>query len=1301
MTSFSPVWIALLALASLSGEAGNPAEAGAPFIRNFSPRDCNAAPQNWEVVQNPAGVLFVANGDGILEFDGARMRLIRTAANTMPRSLAVDAQGRVLVGATGEIGYLAPDATGQAQFVSLMDKLDPGDRTFSHVVKTHATRQGVFFTSPEALMRYADGRMKVWKPVGGFHLSFAVDDRVFIREPGRGLLEVRGDDLVLVPGTECFKDEKILFMVPWQGDLLIGTRKMGLLRFRNGTLERFPTEVDSQLTKDLLYRGAVMADGRLVLATLKGGAYLLDARGKLLGRLSKATGLRDDTVLQVFPDRQGGLCLALNDGFARAEISSPLTTFGSPSGLRGGTLALERHQGNLYAATDLGVFRLEPGGSFHQVAGIQDQTWALLSAADVLLAANNEGLYEIRDDRASLIKGSFPGPMGLLRSSRNPSRLYVGLERGLSCLKLRAGHWVEEGNIPGLMGALRTLYEAADGSLWAGTSSQGVYRITLPPGWPGVPAKVELFGMAEGLPATTHNFVYGAFGEPVFATHKGILRFVEATRRFVPDARFSGLFGKDSRWVFGLTQDPSGRLWMYSKDLNTGFQETGAAVPGPGGVWHWDPTPTLPLADTPVECLRCDRDGVLWVGASEGIFRLDNQAPAPEKPWSALVRGVTQGGDRLQLGAAGAAPQFNYSGRRIRFEFACPSFDKLEANRSQVFLEGYDHDWSPWMAGSELEYTNLKEGAYRFRVRARNVHGNLSQEDSYPFRVLPPWYRTFWAYGLYVLGFAALGYGILRRRLWKVEQEKQVLEAKILSRTQQLAESNASLVTAQEQIHRLMASPAGMLEDVPAWAMAMGEDIQRTLGATSLDIYRLGKDGLEPFDPASVAPPMEQVAEALEGRSRFGDLLLVPGRGPTGEPKAILVVRGLEGHGPERQLLNGFASQLGSALEMVQIRVKLAAAEAHRGQSLEELQGRGVETLLVCPRCGRCQPHFQVLCAEDGAPMEIPGILPYRILDRYRFTRLLGEGGMGTVFEAQDENLDRQVAVKLMKPELFNNPTARLRFEREARTLVQVNHPGVVTVFDSGEVGDGSMFLIMERLLGLDVGMLLRHFGPGSPRQVARLLRQSAEALEAAHRIHIVHRDITPQNLFLVSAPDGFQVKLLDFGLAKGEQGDSRLTKTGYMMGTPTYMAPEQILGNEADYRSDGYALATVIYGALLGRPTVAGATLHEIIQDILYRPPQPPTTLASWLPPEVDAAFAAALAKDPDQRPKSLRKWAWDLAEQLEGLTGPTAGWPDPLPSTEPSPARAPDAPPRTSLLPVSSTLALDLPTAEWPLPG
>ena len=470
----------------------------------------------------------------------------------------------------------------------------------------------------------------------------------------------------------------------------------------------------------------------------------------------------------------------------------------------------------------------------------------------------------------------------------------------------------------------------------------------------------------------------------------------------------------------------------------------------------------------------------------------------------------------------------------------------------------------------------------------------------------------------------------------------------------------AQLRAAQERISTLLATGSEAWSDFGRWARSMADGVAATLGAREVTLWLLQEEAFVSVSETA-APAPSPVAVALVPDGEAIDVAagraVAPVRGPRGDLLGAVAADGKEEwDAVERGLLLGFAHQLGGALELQRMKEQLAAVR----QKGSRLQGttQGLEVLYVCPLCSRCWGASARRCEADGTPLSEPRALPRRILDRYALRRVLGEGGMGTVFEAWDEKLDRVVAVKVVKPEQLQNATVRRRFVEEASAIAAIRHPNVVDLFDSGELGDGAMFLVMERLHGKDLADLIRIGGRGTPAQVASLLRQGAAALGAAHRQGIVHRDIKPENVFLCPEGDGFRIRLLDFGLAKRVDGDRKLTQSGLIVGTPAWMAPEQVSGREVDERADVYSLAAVAYLALTGRGVTVETDLDKVFVDVVRNPPPPVSELVPGVPPEIDGAFRSALSKSPADRPRDVEAWAGALAAALERLAATVPGW-------------------------------------------
>ncbi len=500
--------------------------------------------------------------------------------------------------------------------------------------------------------------------------------------------------------------------------------------------------------------------------------------------------------------------------------------------------------------------------------------------------------------------------------------------------------------------------------------------------------------------------------------------------------------------------------------------------------------------------------------------------------------------------------------------------------------------------------------------------------------------------------------------IWRLQRETE-------SKNAELKDAYDRIRIAEDQIARLSRPSAQQLEDTAAWAGGMADEVSRSIGAARIGVWSLEGDRLVPLAAGGTsAPPSSRLGDLRNGVEFTGPdgSTIVPIIGMTNALCGALVIESTSSSLDEtqRRLVSGLAHHLGTALELRSLRRQLSDSEAKRANTRRALHDRGVETLLICPRCGACTADEGrggesrgANCSRDGALLDASRILPYRLNGRYRFQRLLGEGGMGSVFAAQDEKLERDIALKIIKPGFLGDPAMRTRLEREAKVVARIQHPGVTALFDVGELEDGSTFLVMELLRGQALSGVLAEHGPGTPRQVARLLRQTGAALGAAHRAGIIHRDVKPDNIFLVPDSGTFQAKLLDFGVALSARFDARLTQTGIAVGTPAYMAPEQIQSAELDERADLYSLACVAWEALVGRRVVDGKHIAEVVMKVLCEPPPIISHYLPWAPPALDGLFQTALAKSKSARPSDLEGWATSVADLLE-KHGPSLpeGW-------------------------------------------
>ena len=258
------------------------------------------------------------------------------------------------------------------------------------------------------------------------------------------------------------------------------------------------------------------------------------------------------------------------------------------------------------------------------------------------------------------------------------------------------------------------------------------------------------------------------------------------------------------------------------------------------------------------------------------------------------------------------------------------------------------------------------------------------------------------------------------------------------------------------------------------------------------------------------------------------------------------------------------------------------------------------------------------------------------VAGRYRISGLIARGGMGAVHAAVDERLSREVALKTLRPELVEDSTLVARFEREARTAARLAHPCIAQVLDFGTSPEGLLYLVMERVRGETLATLLKREGRLAPLRAADIVEQTLGALASAHAEGVVHRDLKPGNIMIVPSGESREtVKLLDFGIAHLMDGAAytRLTQTGVILGTPTYMSPEQALGERIDARTDVYAMGVILWCLLTGQKPFSGPSMADVVEAILNTPPPLADALAPEVPNELARVADFAMQKDRERR--------------------------------------------------------------------
>ena len=749
-----------------------------------------AGTQNFDVVQDERGIIYVGNLAGVLSYDGVRWRVIGLPHEAPALRLKIVGGGRIAVGSTAELGYLERDESGEMRYVSLTSKVPvPVDDLEQIVDIDYHAGDTIYSFSSGILLRW-DGRALTQivtnEPP---RTTFGIGNHCIVTSHDLRILD--GTQLIKLQGSEIFAKRRVRHLLQRSdGTALIAIAREGLFLFDFKTAKPFAPAASERVTRDGLADWIPLAGNRLALVTRRGGVIIIRDNGDVDEVIDATTGLPDSDINHAYLDADGALWLALDNGLSRVDVSSPLSLIDSRGGLRGSAESVLRYKGMLYAGTTSGVYRIssDPQSKIaQQIGAAQRMTagWSLVAVGDEILCGTNDAVYVIREGRdpERLEATDSTTPYVLVQSKRDPNLVYAGTDRGLLLLRREANGWTTNGLIEETPPMIRQILEQPDGSVWLGTSFNGVAHVT----FSGAKPRVRHYGKDAIYP-------YHLAGRLVFLLHsRQLCTLNERTSRFTPDPVFGAIGAgiEGSEEISAIAEDPEGRIWVSTRT-------TGMATRGRDGKYVFQPRTLASFPGTSVDVIYPDADGVLWFGSERGLVRFDSRSPhaavaAPRQP---LLRNVTIDG-----AAVGAKRVVHFGRGRLRFDVAAATYDG--GTMYQYRLDPVDATWGAWTDEPFTEFTNLWEGDYRLLVRTKNVRGAISKPITIPFRVLPPWYRTPWAWALWaLLVLAAMGaFSRLRTRAFRLRAA--MLEKRVAEQTHELRDAVEQLRIANARLEEL------------------------------------------------------------------------------------------------------------------------------------------------------------------------------------------------------------------------------------------------------------------------------------------------------------------------------------------------------------------------------------------------------------------------------------------------------------------------------------------------------------------
>lgn len=805
------------------------AESGLPEIYNYNTTRLGFDAWNKALLRDRRGILYVANLDGVLEFDGEHWRSIQTPDLTPVLSLDLGSDGHIYLGTAGGFGRIQLNSM-QQEYIEILSARLPANQQpggDKYVYETHAVGDSVWFSTSQWLYLWDGRKVRSFESVNPIRQLHVVGNTLYALLQGKGLHTVRGGRFVLVPGGAALNgpEERLAAMLPEvDGGILLVTRDGDWLRY-DGTSIRaaWSQDVQAKLPSGINC-GTVLLDGTYAVGTARNGIYVIDTAGRVTMVLDEVRGLRDDGVLALYQDHEQTLWAALDNGIAQISWPAPVTYYGRQARLKGRIVAITRFKSGLYVGTTQGIYQLRQGdpraaepaartNQFRPLAGTTMGCSSLYDAGSELIVAGDEGVYAYDGKRMRLLHGAVAA-RHFFRIGRTRDSILVAFQYGTGMLIRNRGTWRLHTVFPTIAGMVISIERAPDGRIWLGTYGDGAYVVT--PKTPFDSSTVERVKLRNGkqeLPIQV-SVVAGR----VRLTNEDATYLVESrTGKIAIDTNgWKELgFPRKTSIIKGMDL-PDGSTWL---ELYSGVRRSCFSLPADNNGRR-KTVFILALSNEIVHSVMIDPEGIYWFGTEEKLYRYDTRkltAPPATRP--TLIRGVSLDDSVLYWGNVPSEHKeivIPYSTAPLSLRFIAPMLGNPELTEYRWKLAGLDNEWSSWVLKGQsaalssgatsnptLNYTALAEGSYMFQVQARLVNGDTCQIATIRLRVLPPWQRSWWAYGLYICAAIGLFVLTLHLRTRSLEDRGRQLEQTVRERTEEISTQARKIRTQAEELETL------------------------------------------------------------------------------------------------------------------------------------------------------------------------------------------------------------------------------------------------------------------------------------------------------------------------------------------------------------------------------------------------------------------------------------------------------------------------------------------------------------------
>lgn len=770
---------------------------GVPEIINYPKQLYNAGTQSWDMKQDSNGILYFANNDGLLTFDGFYWRTYSTPpAKTHIRSIEIGTDNKIYIGSQDDIGYFTPAANGELVYTSLKSLLPLEHRSMSEIWDVVSFNGDIFFRSDVKIFQFSKGRFTIHKASSQWRFLGVSNNVLLAQDRSEGLFIYSSGRWEPIAGAAAFPTHFYASgFLPYGKDssLLISTRS-GFYFLHGKKITPFTSPDLSTITDKLIFGACPVGKDKFAIATRLNGCFIIDRKGRILNHYSIREGLQTSNVYSVFADKNSNLWLCLDNGIDFIAYNNAIKHIYPETQNNGSGYTSYIYNNKLYLGSSNGLFSnpVKNNGDlsdelsqFSAVPGTGGQVWSLTAINGRLLMGHHDGAFEIENDGARPLSNWSGFWAFKPLSNIPPSPVIIGGNyRGVSFFRYNGQRFVNaDSNL--LFESARFLAVVNDEkTVWVAHPYKGLYRLR----WDENNAMSIRTYTTANTPQLTinRNFIFKIRNNIILTSDKGIFEYNPKRDSFELSSFLNPLF--KTKPVSYLKEDSAGNIWFVNRRM-AGVLDMSSGVPEVINI----PELNNQIVNGFENINPINPQNVI-IGGEKGFYHINFEAykKNSRRRIEVHLSRVQSSGRKDSLLFGGyfgritdtvqreeVIPRVSYENNSFHFEYSSTNYGEQAGIEFSYFLKGFDKQWSEWQRKNEKDYTNLPAGTYSFQVKCRNGAGLESMVSQFTFKVLPPWYQTWWAYSIYLLIISTLlyiGQKQQKRKFLKQQKEKLKLQ---------------------------------------------------------------------------------------------------------------------------------------------------------------------------------------------------------------------------------------------------------------------------------------------------------------------------------------------------------------------------------------------------------------------------------------------------------------------------------------------------------------------------------------------